>query len=149
MTAFINTTSTVNTDQERTDSLSTQSLSSSEKKQLQSAKSSVDSAENSQLFALMQSASVSNIPSAQFKLGYMYYYGDGVEVDYKKAYSWFEKAAKNEHVEAISWMGYMNMFGYGKEKDYILALLWFQKRQTINDAYSKQSSVNSILTDKE
>ena len=34
---------------------------------------------------------------SQFQLGEMYYYGEGVEHNYKKAIEWFEKAADQGH----------------------------------------------------
>ncbi len=32
---------------------------------------------------------------AQFELGNMYYFGEGVKVDYKKAFYWTKKSAEN------------------------------------------------------
>lgn len=46
---------------------------------------------------------------AQLKLGEIYYYGDGVPVDYKKAEKWLKKAADNGVAEA----------------DYLLGLIYF------------------------
>ena len=131
--AFIQTNSTVDI----SDSRGQDNVSQSDISVKKENKTSNYTEESNELFSLMQNASVSNLPSAQFKLGYMYYYGDGVEVDYEQAYYWFEKAAQNEHVEAISWMGYMNMFGYGKDIDYSLAHYWFKKGADYNDSYSE------------
>ncbi len=93
--------------------------------------------EKSEFMTLLEDASNRNLSSAQFKLGYMYYYGDGVEVDYKKAYEWFKKAADQEHVTAISWLGYFEKYGYGRSVNLKEAYRWFEMAAGYNDAYSE------------
>lgn len=41
-------------------------------------------------------------PEAQYAVGYMYYYGQGVVEDRKKAWYWMNAAAKAGHPEAIT-----------------------------------------------
>ncbi|MDD2370178.1 MAG: hypothetical protein PHQ90_12820 [Sulfuricurvum sp.] len=39
-------------------------------------------------------------PEAQFHMGMIYFYGEGVEKDIDKAMEWWRKAMKNGHVDA-------------------------------------------------
>ena len=40
------------------------------------------------------------LKEAQYNLGILYHNGHGVDVNYKKAFEWYEKAAKQEHAKA-------------------------------------------------
>lgn len=51
---------------------------------------------------------------AQYKIGYMYDYGKGVEKNAKKAFYWYEKAANQGNVDAQDSLG----FYYSLNKDY-------------------------------
>ena len=44
---------------------------------------------------------------SQHQVGWMYCYGHGVDVDYKQARAWFEKAAAQDMPEAIGQLGVM------------------------------------------
>lgn len=50
---------------------------------------------------LMPEAEKGN-PDAQYAIGYMYYYGEGVVEDRKKAMQWINKAAKAGQPDAVS-----------------------------------------------
>ena len=39
-------------------------------------------------------------PEAQFYLGMMYFYGEGLTVDLEQAKDWWKKATRNGHVDA-------------------------------------------------
>ena len=54
---------------------------------------------------------------AQNELGEIYYWGMGVKIDYRKAFEWFEKAMKQNHVFAKFNIGKMFYWGRGIEKD--------------------------------
>ena len=41
---------------------------------------------------------------SQFSLGYMYYYGTGVDKDRQEAIYWFKKAAENGNMKAKSFL---------------------------------------------
>jgi len=41
-------------------------------------------------------------PDAQYAVGYMYYYGQGVVEDKKKAWNWIHAAAKAEQPDAVA-----------------------------------------------
>ena len=60
-------------------------------------------------------------------LGTMYYKGDGVSIDYEKAFYWIKKAAAQEHVNAMYNLGYMYWSGEGTLEDYKEAFYWLSK----------------------
>ena len=60
-------------------------------------------------------------------LGWMYYKGEGVEVDMVKAVEWFTKAARQGNAAAQYNLGYCYYFGEGVEKDIVEALKWYRK----------------------
>ena len=60
-------------------------------------------------------------------LGNRYYYGDGVNQDYEKAFEWYEKAAKAGSSDAMTDLGYMYQTGVGINQDYKKAIEWYEK----------------------
>ena len=49
----------------------------------------------------------------QYQVGMMYYSGRGVDVDYKQARLWLEKAAAQDYPNAVGSLGVMYMQGKG------------------------------------
>lgn len=64
---------------------------------------------------------------AQYKLGQMYLYGDGVTQDYKQAAEWFKKAAEQGHPYGQYYLGIMYLKGLGVTQNYTEAEQWFNK----------------------
>jgi TPR repeat protein len=64
---------------------------------------------------------------SQSTLGTMYYQGDGVSIDYEKAFYWVKKSAAQEHINAMYNLGYMYWSGDGTSQDYEKAFYWFSK----------------------
>ena len=64
---------------------------------------------------------------AQYNLGLIYYNGDGVVQDYKKALYWFEKSARQGDAQAQNNLGFMYYDGKGVEKDYKKSFYWYKK----------------------
>lgn len=64
---------------------------------------------------------------AQFQIGDMYSVGNGVEMDYDKAYEWEIKAALQGHAQAMEQIGCLYYGGYGVEQNIEEALHWFEK----------------------
>ena len=64
---------------------------------------------------------------AQYWLGVLYYSGQGVSEDFKKAIYWFEKAAYRGHVGAQYELGWMYYYGRGVSKNVKKARYWFEK----------------------
>lgn len=52
--------------------------------------------------ALYESAAFGRDAEAQYYLGMMYFYGDGVEKDAKKAEEWWKKAMRNGSIDAAN-----------------------------------------------
>jgi TPR repeat protein len=64
---------------------------------------------------------------AQYNLGDMYYYGDGVQQSYAEAFYWFEKAAYQGDADALYNLGIMYDNGYGVRKSFSEAARWYLK----------------------
>lgn len=64
--------------------------------------------------------------NAMYSLGYMYYYGLGVEEDNDDAMTWFRKAAEQGHVIAMCYVGYMLDEALGFEEDDAEAVRWYK-----------------------
>ena len=54
-----------------------------------------------QAMRLLQPLAQQNNAEAQYAMGYMYYYGQGVQADRLKAIEWFRRAAENNSAKAI------------------------------------------------
>ncbi|CAD7697727.1 unnamed protein product [Ostreobium quekettii] len=64
---------------------------------------------------------------AEFNLGFMYFRGIAVSVDYGKAFEHWERAAAQGHLGAYYHLGLMRLHGYGVEKDFQEAKAFFEK----------------------
>ena len=64
---------------------------------------------------------------SQYELGNYYFDGICVNKDYKKALSWFKKAAEQEHREAQNNYGLMYYYAYGVNQDNKKAFSWIMK----------------------
>lgn len=71
--------------------------------------------------------------------GELYYLGNGVEKDYKKAKKYFEKAAELGNESAEGYLGLFYEKGYGVEKDIDKALYWYKKSALKGNIFSKYS----------
>ncbi|GHT48462.1 hypothetical protein AGMMS49936_10950 [Endomicrobiia bacterium] len=80
---------------------------------------------------------------AQYDLGEMYYNGERVKQDYKKAFYWFKKAAEHENANAQFHLGAMYSKGEGIEQDYKKAFYWFKKaaEQGIDEAKTASTEI--------
>lgn len=65
--------------------------------------------------------------TAQYNLGVMYAYGQGVKQDDKQAAYWYQKAAEQDHAGAQAFLGAMYFNGQGVRQDYKKAVYWYQK----------------------
>jgi len=63
--------------------------------------------------------------AAQFNLGNMYLYGEGVPQDYADAVKWYRIAAEQGDAEAQAMLGIMYLNGEGVPQDNVQALKWF------------------------
>jgi len=67
--------------------------------------------------AAVRRAAKAGNPEAQFRLGVMYGNGDGVALDHAEAIRWFEKAAAQDHQNALITMAWMYASGAGVDAD--------------------------------
>ena len=75
---------------------------------------------------------------AQNKVGNLYYYGRaGLNKNYRKAYEWFLRAAKQGLAEAQFSVGIMYSLGRGASRDDRLAEKWFLKSANQNNSYAQ------------
>ena len=63
--------------------------------------------------------------AAQYNLGVMHEWGNGVPQDNVKAMKWYRLSAENSHKEAQNNLGAMYSKGEGAEQNYVEALKWF------------------------
>jgi len=64
--------------------------------------------------------------AAQFKVGLMYYFGQGVPRDYRQSLDWFNKAALQGHPQALYNAGYMHEKGEGTPQDYAESVRYYR-----------------------
>jgi antitoxin component YwqK of YwqJK toxin-antitoxin module len=76
---------------------------------------------------------------AQNKLGEKYYYGRGVEKDYKKAINWYRKAAEQGNDSGQTMTGVMYRRGWGVEEDDEEAVKWFRKAAEQGHAWGQDN----------
>ncbi len=65
------------------------------------------------------------VADAQFNLGDMYFYGQGVPQDYAEAVKWYRLAAEQGQADAQIALGFMYYFGHGVPQDYVQAHMWY------------------------
>ena len=80
------------------------------------------------------SLATNNDAVAQLILGECYYFGWGVEQDYKKSVEWYNKSAEQGNAVAQCNLGYCYDSGQGVEQDYKKAVEWYNKSAEQGDA---------------
>ncbi len=74
---------------------------------------------------------------AQYQLGAMYYYGEGVEQDFEESFKWIHKSAMQNHPPAQYLIGKMYYYGEGVERDVEESFKWVHK-SAMQDYYLAQ-----------
>ncbi len=74
-----------------------------------------------------KSAAEQGNAQAQFSLGEMYGYGQGVEENNTEAVKWYTKAAEQDHIEAQYNLAIMHENGLGVEENKTEAMKWYAK----------------------
>ena len=64
-------------------------------------------------------------PAAQYNLGVMHEWGNGVPQNNVKALKWYRLSAEQSHKDAQNNLGAMLSKGEGVEQDFVKALKWF------------------------
>jgi hypothetical protein len=79
---------------------------------------------------------------AEYMLGDIYYYGQGVPQDYNEAIRWFRKVADQNYANGEGSLGYMYLHGLGVAQDYNMALNWYHKAADQGDAKAQNGLGN-------
>ena len=87
-------------------------------KELEQCKVNYSKYNYSEAFKFCSVAAEQGHAEAQFNLGYMYQYGQGVKQDYFKAVEWYQKAAEQGDASAQYNLGVMYYNGQGVKQDY-------------------------------
>jgi TPR repeat protein len=77
-------------------------------------------------FQLLQPLAEQGDATAQYKLGVMHNFGQGVRLNYHEAMRWYRKAAEQGHHDAQHMVGAMYANGEGVWRDYAEAAKWFR-----------------------
>jgi len=80
--------------------------------------------------SLLHKAAALGNAQAQFNIGAMYYGGEGVVQNYKKAMYWYKKAAKQNNTLAQFELGLLYYNAQGVRLNYKRAFYWFKKAIT-------------------
>lgn len=75
-----------------------------------------------------------------YALGWMYYFGKGVDKDYRKARNYFQQAAEKKLPEAQHMLGIMYSEGKGVKRDSDKAFQW-----TVKAAKNGNKAAQAIL----
>jgi len=75
----------------------------------------------------LEKAAQNQDASAQFRLGSIYFHGDGVKCDYNKSLHWFKQAAQNGDISAQNNVAAHYIEGWGTDIDYEQAIYWLKK----------------------
>ena len=94
---------------------------------IEEAKSAYDRGDYTQAAGLFAPLAEQGVAAAQFKLGVMYRYGEGVPKEVQEAVKWYRKAAEQGHAAAQFNLGVMYRHGQGVSQDYQEALKWYCK----------------------
>jgi hypothetical protein len=81
---------------------------------------------------------------AQWRLGLMYEFGEGVAQDYAEARRWYRKAAEQGNADAQNSLGINYTTGYGVPKDLTEAYAWMAVAATNGHTLAKKN----LLTTK-
>jgi TPR repeat protein len=87
---------------------------------------------------------------AQAGIGFMYYRGLGVAVDYPKAAFWLRKAAQHGQPEGQMMLGTLYFYGRGVEQSYVWSYAWCDLAQNGGNADAsmcRDASLQSLAND--
>ena len=89
--------------------------------------SGIDEVDGKTLFNMAKESKITNDPNDQFALGFCYEFGIDTEINYKKAFELYEKAAKQGFGWGQNHLAYCYHNGLGVEQNVELALCWLLK----------------------
>jgi len=84
-------------------------------------------------------------PEAQYMLGTMYHYGEGVNVDYNLAFKWYKESADKDYSDSFYEMALLYQEGKGVLASQENALYWYRKAHNSNDLRAKKK-ISELLS---
>lgn len=90
-------------------------------------------------YRLYVKAAERGIPVAQYRLGTLYYFGDGVQQDTEKALHWFRIAASNNVPGAMNFLGNMFSDGKGVAVDKARSIQWYEVAAKFGDFHASSN----------
>ena len=94
-------------------------------------------------FAILKQEAEAGDAIAQFKLGEIYYQGNGMPRDRIKAFDWYQKAAIQGNAFAQEHLGIMYFYGETLPVDEIKALEWYQKAAKWYEKAAQQGNIDA------
>ncbi|NEN76197.1 sel1 repeat family protein [Pelistega sp. NLN82] len=95
--------------------------------QLHKAQQAFDIKDYEKAMAILRPLAEQGNAEAQFKLGSMYQFAQGVQTNYNEAIYWYLKSAKKNFASAQYNIGNMYFYGEGVSQSYSTAAIWFLK----------------------
>jgi TPR repeat protein len=86
-----------------------------------------------QAVAFYRLAAAQGLDEAQFKLGWLYYCGEGVAEDDAEALQWWQLAAAQGHPTALYQIAFCRENGLGVAADEAEAIRWYRRAQAAGD----------------
>ena len=86
--------------------------------------------------------------TAQYNIGILYYYGRGFEKDYQTALLWFNRSAKQGHINSHFYIGeiYKNG-GYGVKSNNLSAKYWFEEGSKLGSYRASKALADLYIID--
>ena len=89
------------------------------------ANSAYDKGNYQQAFSMYKEYAEQGDPEAQYDLGLMFYYGEGVSLDLQQAVKWVTESAENGFAYAQLFLGGLYFEGKGVNQDYEASVKWY------------------------
>ncbi len=86
-----------------------------------------------QALALYRLAAAQGLDGAEYRLGYMYHYGEGVARDDAEALRLYQLAAAQGSPLALYWVAFCFEEGVGVAADVAVAIRWYRRAQAAGD----------------
>ena len=84
---------------------------------------------------------------SHWQVGMMYYNGSGVAVDFKRARPWIEKAAAQDHPDAVGELGVMYMKGDGVAPSWRRARELYQRAIELGCSHQAVEAMQDLTED--
>lgn len=97
-------------------------------------------------FELVRQAAEGGHAPAQYTLGSMYSFGQGIEPSRSEAMIWFERAASQDHPLALYNLGLYYDLGIGVAQDRTRALAWYRRGAAAGEPQAAYNAGHMMLT---